>query len=167
MSPGAVAGVTAAAVVVLAVGGGAGFMAANAAEVTELVRLAATVAAPGSPSSAAGASAVSKLKYPFIYFRLRKYSLLLGLKTEDSVGKLLKKQKLPFKSGGKAVMDLGAAMDSETYTSFKIRHPKKAMNGKKDVTVAYTSHDDIVAQDRFGSKDDYINVKYIDKSLKG
>jgi hypothetical protein len=166
MTPGAVAGVTVAAVVVLAVGGVAGFMAANAAEVTELVRLAATAAAPGSPGSAAGASAVSKLKYPFIYFRLRKYSLLLGLKTEDSVGKLLKKQKLPFRSGGKAVMDLGTAMEGTTYTSFKIRHPKKAMNGKKDVTVSYSSHDDVVAQDHFASKDDFINVKYIERSAE-
>jgi hypothetical protein len=158
---GTVTGVAAAAVVVLAAGG-AGFLALNAAEIKEVVLMAAVAAAPGGTGAAAGASSVSKLKYPFIYLRLRKYSLLLGLKNEDRIGKLLKKQKLLFKSGSKTVMDLGGALDDETYESYKIRHPKKAMNGKKDVTIAYMNSETIIGQDHFDSKDDFVNIKYIE-----
>jgi hypothetical protein len=162
MMPVAVAGMTAAAVVVLAVGGGGIFLAVNAAEVAEVVKLAATATSTHSAASS-GASGAGKLRYPFVYFKLRKYSFVLGLKDGDGIGKLLQKVRLPLKSGEKAVMDITNTMKDDTYSDYKIRHPKKAMNGKKDVTIAYMNSETIIGQDHFDSKDDFVNVKYLDR----
>jgi hypothetical protein len=162
LTPGQVAGIAAAAVVVLAGGAGAGFFAVNAADYKEVVRLAVLAAAPADAVSGAGVSAAGKLKYPFMYLRLRKYSRVLGLKDEDGFGKLLKKMRLPWKSGSKALMDLSGALNAGNYTGYRIRHPKKAMNGKKDVTIAYMDGGAIIAQDHFDSREDFVNVKYLE-----